>query len=361
MNHHLLEVCYVKTLVSPPPCQGRKIACGLWKQTHPSIFSLSKQTLSIISRGCSERAAQWTLTQPWCDWHNSCLTEVLLCLFDPFLLSLLLSYVHSGKHTQSHPLTELPPVAYIHIHKHTLPASHPWGFLLWLFASQAACGHWWSIDREMCLSKETVYYLQHHTEIGWSAFSGTIAICGMRQFFFLLSFICKDVGNSSFKLFDFFSDFYIIDTLSLFSCCWCCCCCCMVSFIWRGSKVQFANEWDVLLVRHHLSKDETQNPSVQHAVVYVAMKSKHEFKSPYSCRIEDLFLPWAAGLSCRLQEPPEPVDGADLIQYQNDWYWFKTLSLNFSASPERQNYDSAVNHCCNLHLIAKMAIVIIIK
>lgn len=204
-------------------------------------------------------------------WQKSC--SVSLTHF--FSRCFFLMYIQANTHCHT------PSQNYLLSHIYTYTSTH----YLHLTPEASCCGylhHKQLVDtggpltgKWACLRKRCIIYsiTQRSVKV---PFQEQLLSVAWGSFFFL-SFICKVVGNSSFKLFDFFSDFYIIDTVSLFSCCWCCCCC-MVSFIWRGSKVQFTKEWDVLLVRHHLSKDETQNPSVQHAVVYVAMKSKHEFK-----------------------------------------------------------------------------------
>lgn len=73
------------------------IFCSAWVNKH---FQTSAEV--VVSMLLSEL---WPVT-----FHNSCLTEVLLCLFEPFLLSLPLfvsfslfqMHIHANTHTQHH-------------------------------------------------------------------------------------------------------------------------------------------------------------------------------------------------------------------------------------------------------------------
>ena len=126
-------------------------------ETNPSMAFQLVQTSTC--GGCSERAAQWTLTPPDVTYttrarQKSCSVS-LTHVFSP---SLFPSPPFSCTFMQTHTLTHWPPsTAYTHKHAYTHSFDHylyphlrP--SLLCVFTSQAAAGHWRSIVREMCLS-----------------------------------------------------------------------------------------------------------------------------------------------------------------------------------------------------------------
>ncbi len=175
----------------------------------------------------------------WCDLHNLCLTEVLLCLFDPFPLCffLPLSHAHSCKHTPSlqtpshclhtqtctHTFFWPLPVPYLHLsccgylhHKQLQDTGGP-------LTGKCAC------------HLETVYYQQHNTWISSRVFPGTAAHCGVRNVFF---FYRSPASRCLACLLLMSAGFYIIYAFMCHDSC-IFSCCCKVIFIGRDNKVNW--------------------------------------------------------------------------------------------------------------------------
>lgn len=109
------------------------IFCSAWVNKH---FQTSAEV--VVSMLLSEL---WPVT-----FHNSCLTEVLLCLFEPFLLSLPLfvsfslfqMHIHANTHTNTHWQLHTDPLP-LHTHTHKHAYTHSFGHYLYLTSGPSCC------------------------------------------------------------------------------------------------------------------------------------------------------------------------------------------------------------------------------